>query len=59
MNHANRYPKAEKYSNALSIIYTGRNDPYCKSNPEGEARIIQQDGGRWLTYGYVIARKAA
>jgi SAM-dependent methyltransferase len=34
-----------------------KNDPYCKSNPEGEARIIQQDGGRWLTYGYVIARK--
>jgi cyclopropane fatty-acyl-phospholipid synthase-like methyltransferase len=36
-----------------------KNDPYCKSNPEGEARIIQQDGGRWLTYGYVIARKPA
>jgi hypothetical protein len=36
-----------------------RNDPYCKSNPEGEAKIIQQDGGRWLTYGYVIARKPA
>jgi cyclopropane fatty-acyl-phospholipid synthase-like methyltransferase len=34
-----------------------RNDPYCKAHPEGEARIIQQDGGRWLTYGYVIARK--
>jgi cyclopropane fatty-acyl-phospholipid synthase-like methyltransferase len=36
-----------------------RNDPYCKSNPEGEARIIQQDRGRWLTYGYIIARKPA
>ena len=36
-----------------------RNDPYCTSNPEGEARIIQLDGGRWLTYGYVIARKPA
>jgi cyclopropane fatty-acyl-phospholipid synthase-like methyltransferase len=34
-----------------------KNDPYCKSNPEGEAKVIQQDGGRWLTYGYVIARK--
>ena len=34
-----------------------RNDPYCKVNPEGEAKIIQQDGGRWLSYGYVIARK--
>jgi len=36
-----------------------KNDPYCKTNPDGEARIIQQDGGRWLTYGYVIARKPA
>jgi cyclopropane fatty-acyl-phospholipid synthase-like methyltransferase len=34
-----------------------RNDPYCKANPQGEARVIQQDGGRWLSYGYVIARK--
>ena len=34
-----------------------RNDPHCKADPEGEAKIIQQDGGRWLTYGYVIARK--
>lgn len=34
-----------------------RNDPHCKADPEGEARVIQQDGGRWLTYGYVIARK--
>jgi len=32
-------------------------DPYCQADPEGEARIIQQDAGRWLTYGYVIARK--
>lgn len=30
-------------------------DPYCKADPNGEAKIIQQDGGRWLTYGYVIA----
>ncbi len=36
-----------------------RYDPYCKSNPEGEARIIQQDAGRWLAYGYVIANKPA
>ena len=33
------------------------NDPYCKTNPQGEAKIIQQDAGRWLTYGFVIARK--
>ena len=34
-----------------------RNDPHCKADPEGEAKIIQQDGGRWLSYGYVIAKK--
>jgi len=34
-----------------------RYDPYCIADPDGEAKIIQQDGGRWLTYGYVIARK--
>lgn len=32
-------------------------DPHCKADPQGEARIIQQDGGRWLSYGYVIAQK--
>ena len=33
------------------------NDPHCKADPEGEARIILQDGGRWLSYGYIIAQK--
>jgi cyclopropane fatty-acyl-phospholipid synthase-like methyltransferase len=33
------------------------NDPHCKADPQGEARVIQQDGGRWLSYGYVIAQK--
>lgn len=32
-------------------------DPFCKANPQGEAKVIRQDGGRWLSYGYVIARK--
>ncbi len=32
-------------------------DPHCQADPEGEARIIWQDGGRWLSYGYVIAHK--
>ena len=36
-----------------------QNDPHCKAGPEGEAKIILQDGGRWLSYGYVIARKPA
>ncbi|RPJ27609.1 MAG: class I SAM-dependent methyltransferase [Chloroflexi bacterium] len=33
------------------------NDPHCKADPQGEAKIIRQDGGRWLSYGYVIAQK--
>jgi SAM-dependent methyltransferase len=33
-------------------------DPHCKGDPQGEAKIIQQDGGRWLSYGYVIAQKS-
>jgi SAM-dependent methyltransferase len=32
-------------------------DPHCKADPQGEAKIIRQDGGRWLSYGYVIAQK--
>ncbi len=32
-------------------------DPHCKADPEGEGKIIRQDGGRWLSYGYVIAQK--
>jgi cyclopropane fatty-acyl-phospholipid synthase-like methyltransferase len=36
-----------------------RYDPHCKADPAGEAKIIQQDGGRWLSYGYVIAQKPA
>lgn len=32
-------------------------DPHCKADADGEAKIIRQDGGRWLSYGYVIAQK--
>jgi SAM-dependent methyltransferase len=32
-------------------------DPDCRAEPEGEARIIRLDGGRWLSFGYVIAGK--
>lgn len=32
-------------------------DPHCRADPDGESRIILQDGGRWLSYGYVIAQK--
>jgi hypothetical protein len=34
-----------------------KNDPHCLEDHEGEAKIIQQDAGRWLSYGYVIACK--
>jgi SAM-dependent methyltransferase len=32
-------------------------DPHCQTDSGGEAKIIRQDGGRWLSYGYVIAQK--
>jgi SAM-dependent methyltransferase len=45
-------PDAWRWWKEFSIF-----DPHCKADPAGEAKIIQQDSGRWLTYGYVIARK--
>jgi len=34
-------------------------DEYCRcGSNEDEARIIRTDGGRWISFGYVIARKA-
>ena len=32
-------------------------DPSCRVDPDGEAHTIGVDGGRWLSFGYVIARK--
>jgi SAM-dependent methyltransferase len=32
-------------------------DPGCRANPQEEPRAIAADGGRWLTFGYVIAQK--
>ncbi len=34
-------------------------DPFCRANPDGEPATIKLDGGRWLSFGYVIARKPA
>jgi SAM-dependent methyltransferase len=34
-----------------------RHDPYCKQDPTGEPRIIEVDDDRWLSFGFVIARK--
>ena len=32
-------------------------DPYCKLDVDGELRAIQVDNGRWLSFGYVVAKK--
>ena len=32
-------------------------DPMCSQDPEGDPLRIEVDGGRWLSFGYVIARK--
>ena len=34
-----------------------RHDPYCKKDPNGEPYTIHVDGGRWLSFGYVISQK--
>jgi cyclopropane fatty-acyl-phospholipid synthase-like methyltransferase len=32
-------------------------DPDCRSNPDDEAKVIRLDAGRWISFGYVIAKK--
>ena len=32
-------------------------DPFCQEESDGERHTIEVDGGRWLSFGYVIARK--
>jgi cyclopropane fatty-acyl-phospholipid synthase-like methyltransferase len=32
-------------------------DPFCNLEPEGEKKTIEMDNGRWLSFGYVIAKK--
>jgi SAM-dependent methyltransferase len=34
-------------------------DPFSRQDPQGEALTIRLDGGRWLSFGFVIARKPA
>ena len=34
-----------------------RHDPFSQVNPNGEATTIKVDGGRWLSFGYVIGKK--
>ena len=32
-------------------------DPGCQAESDGDRRAIQVDGGRWLSFGYVVAKK--
>lgn len=32
-------------------------DPYCQTEPDGDRKAIQVDAGRWLSFGYVVAKK--
>lgn len=32
-------------------------DPFCQEDPKGDPLAIEVDGGRWLSFGYVIAQK--
>lgn len=37
--------------------YAEYDDEFVADPEDAEAKIIRQDGGRWITYGYVVARK--
>lgn len=32
-------------------------DPFCRQDPDGDPKTLEVDGGRWASFGYVIARK--
>ena len=32
-------------------------DPWCRANPEVDPRKLDIDAGRWISFGYVIARR--
>jgi len=32
-------------------------DPFCINNPEGDPLTLKMDQGRWVSFGYVIAKK--
>ena len=34
-----------------------QHDPGCRDNPDGDPKAILVDAGRWLSFGYVIARR--
>lgn len=36
-----------------------RHDPFCKRDPDGDPRTLEVDGGRWVSFGYIIAGKPA
>jgi hypothetical protein len=51
---ANYVPEAQSWWQEFA-----KHDPFCKADPEGEPKTIAIDNGRWLSFGYVIARKAS
>ena len=34
-----------------------RHDPFCKAEPENDPKTLEVDGGRWASFGYIIAAK--
>jgi cyclopropane fatty-acyl-phospholipid synthase-like methyltransferase len=34
-----------------------QHDPFCKNEPEKDPKTLEVDGGRWASFGYVIAAK--
>lgn len=32
-------------------------DPFCKQKPEEDPKALEVDNGRWVSFGYVLARK--
>jgi cyclopropane fatty-acyl-phospholipid synthase-like methyltransferase len=32
-------------------------DPFCKSDPDNDPKILEIDQGRWASFGYIIAKK--
>jgi cyclopropane fatty-acyl-phospholipid synthase-like methyltransferase len=33
-----------------------KHDPFCKTKPEEDPKTLEIDGGRWASFGYVIAK---
>ena len=45
-------PDAQRWWNEFA-----EHDPYSKNDPEGDALTLKIDNGRWVSFGYIIAKK--